>query len=132
MGARGKRSLKTTISVSSEATRGAQQHLPIFRFAFPVKPQQRQFVALPDLSGRPLVVPDHQVFDSNPQRGRDAGQVAGDLTGAPGFPLCDRAAGDSDLIRQFVLCQTTFAPDGADAGSDVLGCAHDVSITHLP
>ena len=110
---------------------GAQQHLTVVRLTLAVKPQQRQFIALPNLTRRVLVIAVHEIFDVHPQRTGDARKVAGDLTGPAGFPLCDSAAGDADLFGEFVLGQTAIPPGGANACPISMGVLMTVSISDI-
>lgn len=107
-----------------EAAGGAQQHLAIFRVAFPVEAEQGEFVPLHDGARRTLVVAIDKVFHTRVERAGDARQVAGDLPGAPGLPLRDGAAGDPDALRELILAEALFTPQGFDPGADIEGRAH--------
>ena len=110
---------RTETSAPSQPPCGAQQQLPVFRIAFPVKAQKCEFVSLANLPSGVFVGAEHQEFDIGVQYLGDTGQVAGDLAGAPGFPLGNGAARDADLISQLVLGKAPISPRGTDAIADV-------------
>ncbi len=76
------------------------------------------------LAGRQLVAAVHELFDTDAECGGDACEISGDLTGATGLPLCDRAAGDADRGGQLILGPLLVFPSGADSGADVAWVGH--------
>ena len=71
---------------------GAQQNLPILRRAGAIKAQDRGFVPGRGLEGGALVGAMQQMLQPDPQSLGNAGKVAGQLPGTPGFPLRNGAA----------------------------------------
>ena len=88
--------------IPGQTTGRAQQDLTVLRRAGPVEPNDRQFIAPAGIRRGVLIRAEHQLLDMGFKHGGDAGEIAGDLAGTAGFPLCHGTARYADGGGQLV------------------------------
>ena len=89
--------------IPGQTTGRTQQDLPVLRRAGPIEPNDRQFIAPAGIRRGILIRAEHQLLDMGFEHGGDAGEIAGDLAGTAGFPLCHGTARYADGGGQLVL-----------------------------